>query len=58
MTLLLSVQGISKSYPSRRLFDDLSLDLRAGDFELCDQQAFVQVLWEDERERIRRESCA
>src|SRR5438132_838064 len=31
MTLLLSVQGLSKSFGPRPLFTDLSLDLRAGE---------------------------
>src|SRR5215813_5989062 len=31
MTLLLSVQGLSKRYGPRPLFTDLSLDLRAGE---------------------------
>ena len=31
MTLLLSVQGLTKSYGPRPLFADLSLDLRAGE---------------------------
>src|SRR5262245_5514944 len=31
MTVLLSVQGLSKSFDPRPLFSDLSLDLRAGE---------------------------
>src|SRR5260370_23024081 len=31
MTVLLSVQGLSKSFGPRPLFSDLSLDLRAGE---------------------------
>ena len=30
MTILLSAQGLSKSYGPRPLFTELSLDLRAG----------------------------